>query len=183
VLEATRQDAMVLFLSDHGEMSGERGLWFRMNVFEGPARLPPMIAALRPCTAPDRRGRRTPDLCPAPFDLAGVDPSGVSPLADGQGLVPPGAGGRRTTPVTMDHAAEGLVAPEGRTAAGGVDAWPRSGRPGASFRSRLDLDADACARANAADPSAATPRVRGRRCPFRRSPGHRLDKSGPAAPQ
>jgi arylsulfatase A-like enzyme len=51
-LEATRQEAVVLFLSDHGEMLGERGLWFKMNFFEGSARVPLMIAA--PGLAPGR---------------------------------------------------------------------------------------------------------------------------------
>ena len=41
-LEATGQkdDTMVIFLSDHGEMLGERGLWYKMTFFEWSARVP-----------------------------------------------------------------------------------------------------------------------------------------------
>jgi choline-sulfatase len=46
-LRATRlaEDTIVVFLSDHGEMLGERGLWFKMNFFEGGARVPLVISA------------------------------------------------------------------------------------------------------------------------------------------
>ena len=45
VLEATRQEAIVIFVSDHGEMLGRKGLWFKMNCFEGASRVPMMISA------------------------------------------------------------------------------------------------------------------------------------------
>jgi choline-sulfatase len=39
------ENTVVIFTSDHGDMLGERGLWFKMNFFEGSARVPLMISA------------------------------------------------------------------------------------------------------------------------------------------
>ncbi|MGH7210354.1 MAG: choline-sulfatase, partial [Acetobacteraceae bacterium] len=39
------EDTIVLLLADHGEMLGERGLWYKMNFFEGAARVPLMVYA------------------------------------------------------------------------------------------------------------------------------------------
>ncbi len=110
VLEATRQEAIVLFLSDHGEMLGERGLWFKMNFFEGSARVPLMIAApdLRP--GPVDTPVSTVDVVPTLGALAGIDLSEVMPWSDGVNLVPVAAGLSRG-PVPMEYAAEGSVAP------------------------------------------------------------------------
>ncbi len=39
------EDTVVLLLGDHGEMLGERGLWYKMNFFEGGSRIPLIVRA------------------------------------------------------------------------------------------------------------------------------------------
>ncbi|CUH76192.1 choline-sulfatase [Tropicibacter naphthalenivorans] len=111
VLEDTRQEAIVVFVSDHGDMLGERGLWFKMSFFEGSSRVPMMIAV------PGGEGGLVTepvsniDVCPTLCDLAGVDMSEVEPWTAGQSLVPQMQGEARTTPVAMEYAAEASYAP------------------------------------------------------------------------
>lgn len=38
------EDTIVIFTADHGEMLGERGMWFKMCLFEGSVRVPLIIA-------------------------------------------------------------------------------------------------------------------------------------------
>jgi len=110
-IEDTRQEAVVVFLSDHGEMLGRRGLWFKMNFFEGAARVPLMIAA------PDLTPRlvatpvSTLDLMPTLCDMIGLDLTEIQPWTDGETLLPLAMGQDRTTPVAMEYAAEGSIAP------------------------------------------------------------------------
>ena len=68
-----RENTIIVFLSDHGDMLGERGLWFKMNFFEGSARVPLMIAA--PDLPPGRVDApvSTLDVLPTLADLAGID--------------------------------------------------------------------------------------------------------------
>lgn len=110
-LTRTRQEATILFVSDHGDMLGERGAWFKMSFFEGSARVPLMIASpdMTPglVTTPVSSIDVTPTLC----DLAGVDMSEVMPWTEGESLKPLGQGGERTAPVAMEYAAEGSNAP------------------------------------------------------------------------
>ena len=110
-LEATRQEAIVVFVSDHGEMLGRKGLWFKMNFFEGSARVPLMISApgLEPRLVEDPVS--TIDLTPTLCDLAGVSMEEVMPWTDGESLLPLAKGGTRTAPVAMEYAAEGSITP------------------------------------------------------------------------
>jgi choline-sulfatase len=111
VLDRTRQEAVIVFVSDHGDMLGERGLWFKMSFFEGSSRVPLMIAA--PGMAPGRVDApvSTLDVCPTLCALAGVDLSAVMPWTDGESLVPLASGATRESPVAMEYAAEGTVSP------------------------------------------------------------------------
>ena len=113
VLEATRMidNTTILFCSDHGDMLGERGLWFKMSFFEGSSRVPLMIAGPRIppglIDAPVSNLDIPPSLCA----IAGIDMEAIAPWTDGEDLLPLIHGGRRTSPVLMEYAAEGSRAP------------------------------------------------------------------------
>ncbi|KMK67798.1 choline-sulfatase [Puniceibacterium sp. IMCC21224] len=111
VLDRTRQEAVILFVSDHGDMLGERGLWFKMSFFEGSARVPLMVCApqMQPGLVTDPVSNI--DVCPTLCDLAGVSMAEVSPWTTGESLVPLGQGGTRKSPVAMEYAAEASYSP------------------------------------------------------------------------
>lgn len=107
------QDTIVVFVSDHGDMLGERGLWYKMNFFEGAARIPLSIAA------PGRFEPRTvsmpasaTDVLPTLLELAGIDVADVAVALDGQSLVP--AAELHEQPdrlIASEYMAEGSVCP------------------------------------------------------------------------
>ena len=113
VLEDTRQadNTVVVFVSDHGDMLGEKGLWFKMSFYEGSARVPLMISApdMQPglVSAPVS----TIDVTPTLADIAGVSMQEVMPWTTGESLVKLGQGQSRESAVAMEYAAEGSYAP------------------------------------------------------------------------
>jgi len=110
-LEDTRQEAVILFVSDHGDMLGERGLWFKMSFYEGSSRVPMMIAAPQMKPGLNETPVSNIDVCPTLCDLAGVSMDEMMEWTTGQSLVPMGQGVERTEPVAMEYAAEGTEAP------------------------------------------------------------------------
>ncbi len=112
-LKATRMHdrTIILFCSDHGDMLGERGLWFKMNFFEGSARVPLMVAG--PGIEPGLHTVATSnlDIAPTLADLAGISMADIMPWTDGISLLPLMRGEERTAPVLMEYAAEGSQAP------------------------------------------------------------------------
>jgi choline-sulfatase len=81
-------DTIVVVLADHGDMLGERGLWYKMNFFEGSARVPLIVHSPQRFT-PKRISQPVSllDILPTITDLAGdVAPDSVDPLA-GQSLL------------------------------------------------------------------------------------------------
>ncbi|UHS64071.1 choline-sulfatase [Agrobacterium vaccinii] len=109
VLKRTRMEdnTTILFLSDHGDMLGERGLWFKMNFFEGSSRVPLMIAAPSMDAGRIDTPVSTLDVTPTLCALAGLDMSMLKQWTDGEELSPFASRG----PVPMEYAAEGSIAP------------------------------------------------------------------------
>ncbi|MFC3164957.1 choline-sulfatase [Ciceribacter thiooxidans] len=113
VLERTgmREDTVILFVSDHGDMLGERGLWFKMCFFEGSARVPLMISAAGWKPGLVDAPVSTLDVTPTIAAMAGIDIASVRPWTDGEDLGPVVRGEDNRGPVPMEYAAEGSEAP------------------------------------------------------------------------
>lgn len=116
-LEATgmREHTVVVFCSDHGDMLGERGLWYKMTFFEDSARVPLIVHAPR-LFGPARVAQNVSlvDLVPTLLDLAdaGGPPEAPDP-PDGASLLPLLEGdhpGRDDT-VASEYLAEGTYSP------------------------------------------------------------------------
>jgi choline-sulfatase len=107
-------DTIVAFTADHGEMLGERGLWYKMSFFEHSARVPLLVRV------PGGASRRVAepvsllDVAPTLLELTGVpwpdehaenlDGTSVVGLMTGEAASRPGA-------VLAEYLAEGVNAP------------------------------------------------------------------------
>jgi choline-sulfatase len=108
-------ETIVVFTADHGEMLGERGLWYKMSFFEPSLRVPLIVCA--PGRIPARRvvdPVSLLDLAPTLLDLAacphaeelaaGLDGASLAPLLDGRAATRPAA-------VVAEYLAEGVTSP------------------------------------------------------------------------
>jgi choline-sulfatase len=107
------ENTIVLVLADHGEMLGERGMWFKMSFHEGSARVPLIIHA------PERFGARR---VAAPVSLADILPT-LAAIAgggwepdyatdhEGRSLLPYCEGRGEAGVVFGEYCAEGVPAP------------------------------------------------------------------------
>ena len=89
---AIADETVVIFTADHGDMLGERGLWYKMNFFEGACRVPLIVAGpeiANGVAAAEHVSLL--DVFPTLLDLAGLD---VPADADGHSLAPLLAGDR-----------------------------------------------------------------------------------------
>jgi choline-sulfatase len=105
-------DTVVVLVADHGDMLGERGLWYKMNFFEGSARIPLVIHA--PSRFLPRRVASPVslvDVLPTIAELTGAELGElVDPLA-GRSLVALCDGVDEPREVVGEYMAEGAVAP------------------------------------------------------------------------
>lgn len=107
-------DTLVVFTSDHGEMMGERGMWFKQCFFEGAVRVPLLVAG----TGWSGTGRvdelaSLVDLMPTLLDVAsgGRPPEPCSPQ-HGQSLLPLAQGhGGAPRHVIAEYSDMGVCAP------------------------------------------------------------------------
>jgi choline-sulfatase len=106
-------DTIVVVAADHGDMLGERGLWYKMAFFEWALRIPLIV------NAPARFGVRRVaapvslvDLLPTFLDLGQTDRVWDPGVAlDGRTLVPLIEGGIEEREVRAEYLAEGALAP------------------------------------------------------------------------
>jgi len=107
-----KDDTLVLFTSDHGEMLGEHGMWFKRTFFDAATKVP-LIVAGPGVKVGQRLGETVSlvDLFPTLLEFAGV-PSSAGDL-DGCSLAPLLAGDHRGARDTAlcEYCGEGPVAP------------------------------------------------------------------------
>ncbi len=108
------EDTIVVFTSDHGEMLGERGMWFKQSFYENSSRVPLIISQPGKINA----GRVTEitslvDLLPTFVEWgSGEPPEDVMPL-DGNSLTSllSGDDGTWDNAVTVEYTGEGVSTP------------------------------------------------------------------------
>ena len=106
-------NTIIVVLADHGDMLGERGLWYKMNFYEPACRIPLIMHA--PGRFAPRRVAASAslvDLLPTFAELAGGTtlPAYAAPI-DGQSLVPALDGRASRDEVIGEYLGEGAVAP------------------------------------------------------------------------
>ncbi|KAG8529022.1 uncharacterized protein KY384_006712 [Bacidia gigantensis] len=113
VLKECKMDdnTIVIFSADHGDMLGERGLWYKMSWFEGSARVPLLISYPQQW-APRTISQNvsTLDILPTLAELTGAEIDYRLPL-DGNSLVPQLHGQSGVDTVYGEYMGEGTIAP------------------------------------------------------------------------
>ncbi|MFD1159237.1 choline-sulfatase [Roseovarius aestuarii] len=80
-------NTIVVVTADHGDMLGERGLWYKMNFFEHSARVPLIMAGPGVVQGTARNACSLVDMLPTFVDIAGGDETFLGEPVDGRSLV------------------------------------------------------------------------------------------------
>jgi len=105
-------DTVILVIADHGDMLGERGLWYKMSFFEPACRIPLIVHAPRRF-APRRVAGSASlvDILPTLCELGGVAENRFATPLCGRSLVPALSGAAAGDEVIGEFLAEGAIAP------------------------------------------------------------------------
>ncbi|SPO29754.1 probable choline-sulfatase [Ustilago trichophora] len=106
-----RDDTIIVFSGDHGDMLGERNLWYKMSYFESSVRVP--LVFNYPKMFQPRRVKAnvsTMDLLPTFCDIVGIPLEKQLPL-DGISMLPHLLGETGHDTVIAEYMGEGTVAP------------------------------------------------------------------------
>lgn len=105
------ENTIIVFSGDHGDMLGERGLWYKMSYFESSVRVPLLIHDPKNYT-PHRvtANVSTLDILPTMCDLVGTKPIDGLPL-DGKSLLPHLQGKPGHDKVYGEYTGEGTISP------------------------------------------------------------------------
>ncbi len=79
---------IVIVTADHGDMLGERGLWYKMNFFEHSARIPLVMAGPGIAVGAAQNAVSLVDLLPTFIDIGGGDETMIGEPIDGRSLMP-----------------------------------------------------------------------------------------------
>ncbi len=105
------EDTLIVFSGDHGDMLGERGLWYKMHWFEMSARVPLLVHAPKRFAAHRvSQSVSTLDLLPTLVELAGGKVDDGLEL-EGRSLLPHLQGKGGHDEVLGEYMAEGSVSP------------------------------------------------------------------------
>jgi choline-sulfatase len=104
------ENTIVLLLADHGDMLGERGLWYKMSFFEPACRIPFIVHA--PARFAPRRIASSASLLDVAPTLCELAQAGTEQMPqDGTSLLAQLTGGSGPDLVIGEYFAEGAVAP------------------------------------------------------------------------
>ena len=105
------EDTLIVFSGDHGDMLGERGLWYKMHWFEMSARVPLLVHAPKRFAAHRvSQSVSTLDLLPTLVDMAGGQVEQGLEL-EGRSLLPHLKGEGGHDEVLGEYMAEGTLSP------------------------------------------------------------------------
>ena len=81
-------NTLVIVTADHGDMLGERGLWYKMNFFEPSARVPLVMAGPGVATGVATNACSLVDILPTLLDTGGGSEDMLGAPVDGRSLMP-----------------------------------------------------------------------------------------------